>query len=140
MFNWNSKNGQNDHSAAIVFLKDWLFNKMYFHRILASAIMWYVFFFVILNLLLPQPWHVCPRWEIPLPVCGISGSAPHSFPMTNNALKDLVSVNPGFSKNCWNFVSSCYCPLRVRESSLYIESEMRSYIEIQKFTSEARAS
>ena len=66
------------------------------------------------TLLLPQPWHIYLRWDIPsLHTALLDKRAPPLFIMANTELKSLVSVNSGFVKNCWSLTLSCDCPFRI---------------------------
>ena len=68
---------------------------------------------VLLTLLLPQPWHMYPKWDIPSLCAALLDKRAPSLPNDNTALNSLVLTNSGFSKRWCNLVWSCNCPLRV---------------------------
>ena len=96
--------------------KDWLAIKMYFHRIFASSITSCVFA-VLFNFIITAAIGCAPNIVHPIPVVALLYKCgPSLFSTINTTLKGFVSVNPGFSKTCWNLFSSRDGPRRLPET------------------------
>ena len=67
-------------------------------------------------------------------------SAPTPFPMTNTALKGLVSLNPGFSKNCRNLISSCDCSSQSLLSNQELQDAQQQKLTLNLVCSESAKS
>ena len=90
-------------------IKDWLVNKIYFHRISASAITSHGFS----TLLLPQPWHMYLRWGILFLRAPLLDKLTPFLPNDKHCTEWYGFTNSDFSKSLWNLVWSYNNPLSI---------------------------